>query len=167
MTRSETVHFLEKIKTYYQNFLIEDYVVNEWHDRLKNFNIEDVYRKLDEHLQGNYKDEIPKLHFITKYLNRDKDKIEPSNVLVRCKDCGQAIGLKYYDEHLLRHNSINYVKANEKRINKTFSTEKLYSLNKQNFNEFYEKFLQEIYVVSDNLEEKERIEKIIFVGGIK
>lgn len=166
MTRSETVHFLEKIKTYYQNFVIEDYVVNEWHDRLKSFDIEDVYKKLDEHLRGSYKDEIPKLHFITKYLNRDKDKLEPSNVLVRCNECGQAIGWKYYDEHLARHNSINYIKLNEKRINKTLSAEKLCNLNKQNFDEIYMKFLQEIYVISTDLEEKERIEKIIFVGGI-
>ena len=35
MNKIETFHFMEKIKAYYQNFIIEDYVVNEWADKLK------------------------------------------------------------------------------------------------------------------------------------
>ena len=51
MTKVEVIHFMEKIKAYYSNFSMKDYVVNEWYDKLKQYDVDDVYQKLDEHLE--------------------------------------------------------------------------------------------------------------------
>lgn len=162
MTKSETIHFLQKIKAYYQNFIIEDYVVNEWADRLKPYSVDDVYRKFDEHLKGEKKNEIPKIHFITKFLKTPEQKVSSEKINIRCSVCGDIVELAEHDKHLARHNSIIYIKQNENRIGKTFNESKLFEASDTEFDRFYQKFLQELYVISKNQEEKDRLEQIIF-----
>lgn len=163
MTKTEVLHFMKKIKSYYQNFAIEDYILDEWYDRLKPYNIEDVYKKLDEHLTGKYQNDIPKLHFITRYLKTPKEKYQEQNIIVRCSVCNELVELQRHDRHLARHNSIFYIKKNEHRIGKTFDETKMQDLTEVEFDRLYKKFLEELYVVSTNEPEKERIEKVIFV----
>lgn len=162
MTRSETIHFLQKIKSYYQNFIIEDYVVNEWADRLKPYSADDVYRKFDEHLNGERKNEIPKIHFITRFLKTPEQKKASGKINIRCSVCGSIVDLSEHGKHLARHNSIAYIKQNEKRIGKVLNEDKLFEANDAEFDRLYQKFLEEIYVISKSQSEKERIEKIIF-----
>lgn len=162
MTKSEVLHFMKKIKSYYQNFAIEDYILDEWYDRLKPYSIEDVYKKLDEHLNGNYQNEIPKLHFITKFLKTPAEKSE-EKIVIRCAFCGKSIELEKHERHLTRHNSITYIKRNERRIGKVFDETKMYELTEVEFDRLYKKILEALYVVSKDEKEKEILEKIIFV----
>lgn len=162
MTKSEVTHFMEKIKAYYQNFSLEGYVVNEWYDKLKKYDINDVYKKLDEHLSGEYRNEIPKLHFITKYLQTPTEKIKSEIIKVRCFKCNEIILLDEYEKHISRHNSIEYIKKNEKRIKRTFDEDKLFNLTQVEFERLYDKFIEELVENTNDSDEKKRLKNIIF-----
>ena len=89
MTKKEVEKFLLKIKSYYQNFSIENYIVDEWYLSLKKYDAIDVYRKLDLHLNGEYADRLPQLHFITKYLKTSADKQKVEKRFCNCRVCGK------------------------------------------------------------------------------
>lgn len=165
MTKTETIHFMQKIKSYYQNFSIEDYVVDEWADRLKGFDIEEAYKKLDMHLNGEYKSDPPKLHYITNALKKTKTVLKAENIKTRCSICNQVMEYPKLDLHMARHNSINYIKSREHYLKQTYNEEKMLEAYQAHFDRFYKKFLEELYCVIENGEEKDRIERIIFTRG--
>lgn len=164
MTKSEVIHFMEKIKAYYQTFAMEQYVVNEWYDKLKSYDINDVYKKLDEHLSGEYKNEIPKLHYITKYLKTPTEKKNSGIYNVRCIECGKTMRIEEYDSHIARHNSIRYIKANENKIGKTFNVDELFMLSQNSFDKLYDLFIEKLYDVLPENEEKLRLRNIILIS---
>lgn len=90
MNKKEVEQFLLKIKSHYQNFSIEDYIVEEWQQALKNFDTIDVYNKLDKHLNGEYAANLPQIHFITKFLKTKKEKLKPLKATIQCKYCGKS-----------------------------------------------------------------------------
>jgi len=98
MTKAETLKLLNKIKAYYSNFSLEDYVKEEWIERLKPYEQEDVLDKFEEHLQGDKAKEPPKLHFITKYLlTTEQKKRYTGDFIINCNLCGKEMPLKEYD----------------------------------------------------------------------
>lgn len=105
MNKKEVEQFLLKIKSHYQNFSIEDYIVEEWQKALKNFDSIDVYNKLDKHLKGEYANSLPQIHFITKFLKTKKEKQVVKKGIIECRYCG-----KKYDSE----NDIEWDKCEEK-----------------------------------------------------
>lgn len=101
MTKVEVLKLLNKIKVYYPSFSLEDYVKEEWINKLKPYDNEDVLEKLDEHLQGDKSKELPKLHFITKFLKTPEEKKRyTGNFIINCNLCGKEMTLSEYDnEH--------------------------------------------------------------------
>lgn len=101
MKKSETISFIKKIKAYYPIFKLEEEAIDEWANRLKPYSNDDVLRKFEEHLKGEYALEPPKLHFITKFLRTEEEKERASHdYLIRCNLCGQEMYLSTYDnEH--------------------------------------------------------------------
>ena len=99
MTTLEVQEFIKKIKVYYSYFSIDsEEALDEWNSKLKPYDKEDVFRKLEEHLEGDKADEIPKLHFITKYLRTTEEKERASNeYIIRCNLCGKEMYLSDYD----------------------------------------------------------------------
>lgn len=162
MTKQEVIHFMEKIKAHYQSFSMESYVINEWYDKLKHYEINDVYKKLDDHLKGEYQNEIPKLHYITKYLQTPTEKKDSEIIKVRCERCGKTILLQEHDLHLARHNSVDYIKKNESNINRSFDKEKLLNATQVEFDRLYDKFIEELYEYTRDLDEKKRLKNIIY-----
>ena len=62
MTIRETNEFMERIKSHYQEFVIDDFKIKEWYKELSNYDADDINNKLDEHLRSEvYGDQIPKL----------------------------------------------------------------------------------------------------------
>lgn len=161
MTKTEVIHFLEKIKAYYQHFVIEDYVVNEWADKLKKYDINDVYRKFDEHLQGEYKNDVPKLHFITRYLKTPQEKTNSKVYKVKCDLCGKSMNYEQLKLHISRHNSVSYIKSREKYIGRIFNEEKLFEMNQEDFDNLYNKFIEQLYDAMPDKKEKHRLKNII------
>ena len=96
----EVKKFIEKIKIYYPYFSIDsEEAMNEWNKKLKPYDVADVERKFEEHLAGERANEIPKLHFITKYLRTIEEKERASNdYLIRCNLCGREMYLEDYDK---------------------------------------------------------------------
>ena len=99
MTKAEVNSFIKKIKAYYPYFSIDnEEMLDEWATRLKPYDKEDVYRKLEEHLNGERADDIPKLHFITRYLMTIEEKERyKEDYLIRCNLCGRVMYLTEYD----------------------------------------------------------------------
>ena len=66
MDKKETKKFMERIKSHYQEFIIDEFKFSEWHGKLKYYDAEDVNAKLDEHLSSEvYGEQIPKVYFLT------------------------------------------------------------------------------------------------------
>lgn len=162
MNKLETLHFMKKIKAYYQNFSIEEYIVDEWADKLKKYNIDDVYRKLDQHLQGEYRNEIPKLHFITKYLKSDEEKKSINDIYFKCGKCKKVIPFVNHDSHIARHNSINYIQSRCHLLNCKCDCEKLLTMEQSDFDNYYDNFIEQLVDVIDDSSEKQRLKNIIF-----
>ena len=66
-----------------------------------------------------------------------------------------------YDNHISRHNSINYMKSKEKYINRIVNEEKLYEMSQDEFNKFYNIFLKELSLKTPDIIEQDRIKKIL------
>lgn len=143
MQKLEVINFMKKIKAYYQTFSMEDFVIKEWQDRLKPYDIEDVYVKLDQHLKGDQKDQIPKLHYITKFLKtpEEKKRAKCNDYLIRCNLCGQEMRLSEYDnKHFDKCNSINYLLRIMKNKGIKVEYEDLEQLDDIKFQKVYEKY---------------------------
>lgn len=98
MDKVEFKKVIKKIKAYYTIFSLDEDSMNEWYNRLKNYDYEDVINKFEEHLNSEYALEPPKLHFITKYLKttEQKEKAE-TDFLIRCDLCGKEMYLSEYE----------------------------------------------------------------------
>lgn len=159
MTRPEVTKFLEKIKAHYQSFFIEaDYVVDEWLSSLKDYDKEDVYRKFEEHLKGDFNSQIPKMHFLTRYLTKSSDKGKENNYRVICSYCKKVLPLSEYQKHMERHNSIEYMKLHSKMFT-ILNEEKLLKMPEVLFKEKYDEFIEKLCEVLMNKEEKTQSEK--------
>lgn len=98
MVKQETAKFLKKIKAHYQNFIIEDYVIDEWHSKLKPYEYRDVLEKFEEHLKGEYADRPPMLHYITKFLRTKEEKEKAQeDYKIRCNLCNEEMYLSDYE----------------------------------------------------------------------
>lgn len=162
MTKTETIQFMQKIKSYYQEFIIEEYVINEWYEKLKPFDLEDVTERLEKHLNGEYQKKLPRLNYFINGLKTPEEKAKTNIIRIRCSYCNKVISLDELDSHTARHNSIAYIKSREKFLNKSFNEEKLLNATEKEFNKFYYKFIVELYcVLPDKLEEKNRLEIIL------
>ena len=162
MIKAELKSFMEKIKANYQEFSIEGYVVNEWYNKLKDFDIEDVERKLEQHLNGEYRRTIPRLNFIAGGLKTQAQKEAAQIIRVKCQHCGIVLDLKELDRHLARHNSVFYVKSKENYLQQNYDADRLMEVTEVVFERFYKHFLEELYCVIEEGDEKDRIEKLIF-----
>lgn len=158
MTKQEVVTFLERIKANYQSFLQTPYVLEEWYDRLKDYDKEDVYKKFEEHLNGELNSQIPKAHFITRYLIKSSDKGKENNYRVICGNCKKVLSLKDYEAHIERHNSIEYMKLHSKMF-KTFNEEKLLKMPENDFKKIYDQWIEKLCEVLMSKEEKTQSEK--------
>lgn len=145
MQKAEVITFMKKIKAYYQTFSMEDYIVAEWQDRLKPYDLEDVYAKLDQHLNGELKDQIPKLHYITKYLKTSAEKKMPSiDYLVDCNLCQRTMRLSEYNNHYDKCLSIKCLLTRLKKQGQEVAYEELedlYDSKRNTYDRVYEKYM--------------------------
>lgn len=100
MTKQETIGFIKKIKAYYPIFKLEEEGIDEWANKLKPYELEDVVEKFEEHLKGEKAEEPPKLHYITRFLKtaEEKEKYKGEHIIY-CNLCGKEMYYSQYDEH--------------------------------------------------------------------
>lgn len=157
MTKQEVVTFLERIKANYQSFLQTPYVLEEWYDRLKDYDKEDVYKKFEEHLNGELSSQIPKAHFITRYLTKSSDKGKEKNYRVICSNCKKVLLLSEYQKHMERHNSIEYMKIHSDMFS-VFNEEKLLKKSEEDFEKIYDQWVEKLYNYLEKKEDKSQSE---------
>lgn len=162
MTIEETFDFMTKIKAHYQEFSTEDYVVKEWYKKLEPYDLEDVEKKFEQHLNGEYRKSIPRLFSIADGLKTPVQKQNAEEIRLRCPECNVLLKMEQYDNHIARHNSIHYIKSKEHYLGQRYNEEQLMNAYQVQFDRFYNKFLEDLYCKIEDGEEKERLEKIIF-----
>lgn len=162
MTREDTKNFLRRIKQHYQEFSVDDYKVSEWYNELKDYSVEDINNKFEEHLRNEqYGNSIPKIWFLTKYLTKevDKGKNNANEIHINCMICGKELILSEYEEHYHKCSSIDYIIRQYKKFKgQEISRKDLEELSDNKFEEVYEKIINMTYE-NGTTQEKKYIEK--------
>lgn len=144
---------LNRIKVNYPTFVNDDYTRSEWYNELKDYSLNDVMEKLEQHFRSEmYGNSIPKVYFLTKYLTKEKDKLKENKFVISCSICGKHITSDDMEEHYNRCLSIDYLMRNsEKYFNKKLNREKLEQADDETFNKYYWNFCQKLLpLVNDN-----------------
>lgn len=161
MTKEETIKVLHKIKAHYQEFALEDYVINEWHEKLEKYEYQDVLERFNKHLNSEFRNRYPRLNYIVAGLKTPEEKAKQEAINIRCSVCNEIIPYLKYDKHIARHNSIAYIKSREHYLNKTYNEEKMMNASEEEFNKFYDKVIERLYCTMEDSEEKMRLERIM------
>ena len=163
MERKDVQVLMKRIKNNYNEFIIDDYSISEWYKELKDYSLEDVMKKLEQHFRSEqYGNQPPKVYFLTKFLTKEKDKIKSktSGIMVRCQICNDIIPYDEYDSHYGRCLSIEYLeKNNMKYFGKWIDKEKYKKMSEQEFQTKYNKFCEFILEKTENEEERENLMK--------
>lgn len=152
---------LSRIKSNYPNFVNDDFTRSEWYKELKDYSLEDVMKKLEEHFRSEtYGNQIPKVYFLTKYLVKEKDKDDRLIKQLRgfCPICHQSVLMVEYENHYRRCGSIDYIIKQVKRFKGIeYTYDDIASLSDEKFEKVYEKVLNLTYELGTQ-DEKQSIE---------
>ena len=162
MTIQETNKLMERIKQHYQEFIIDDYKIEEWFKELSKYDSEDVNKKLDQHLRSEqYGQHIPKLFFLTKNLITTEEKEKHSEHIVFCQICRRRMRFEEYGTHIERCLSVDYLEKQFKKYNlQNFNKEALLKMTQVEFDRLYDKVLKYVQDKTKDETEKKRIEVI-------
>lgn len=165
MKLNETRYFMERMKVYYPSLVIDDFTTQEWHSQLKDYSSQDINEKFNEHLKSEeYNKYIPKISFLTAYLVKEKEKLEPklSKTKVMCEICNKTIDFNDYQNHFDRCSSVNYIFTNGKKyLHRNFDKQKMMIMDNDSFDNLYIKFCEELLkVIPDGLH-KHTLENVI------
>lgn len=155
---------LTRIKVNYPNFVNDDYTRSEWYKELKDYSLDDVMEKLEQHFRSEqYGNQIPKVYFLTKYLTKEKEKDKKKEIYIKCQLCDRTINLDDYDKHYDRCSSIDYLdnqyfKYFNKRLEEN-QKQQLYLVSSDIFNEKYDKMLKYILSHTNDKDEINYISK--------
>lgn len=167
MEKKETITFMQRVRSYYPEFTMDDFKINEWYNQLKDYDASDVNERLDKHLKSEtYGDYPPKLNFILAGIIKTKDKDTVRRYTIICENCGKELDYFNYEEHIRRCNAIDYViREMKKYLNKTVMREQLECMNNKNFWDKYDAMLQ---IIKDKLPANSGKRKLIqaYLGEI-
>lgn len=155
---------LKRIEINYPKFVNDSYTQSEWYRELKDYDLDDVMGKLENHFRSEqYGNQPPKVYFLTKYLTKTKDKNEDEDYDTFCVVCGKRINHKLFDEHFDRCLSVQYVLRQYRRFNIPNPPTKkvLYQMDQHEFDERYKRLLMYVQKFSTNEDEKWVIDKIL------
>lgn len=155
---------LNRIKVNYPTFVNDDFTRSEWYNELKDYSLNDVMEKLEQHFRSEqYGNSIPKVYFLTKYLTKEKDKLKTNICYISCSKCGERISNQEMEGHYERCNSVEFLIDNSKKyLNKNLNREKLMEADDKVFKEYYYKTCQEIMpLIDDNHMKKKCFENIL------
>ena len=154
MTAKEVRTFMERVKSHYQEFIIDDFKISEWYGKLKDYDAEDVNKKFDEHLRSEvYGEYIPKIMFLTKYLTPTKEKGKVKHYTIYCPKCGYEIPDEEFEHHTKRcYEASTIVRDFKRYFNQSLQKKKLMALDDEEFEEIYQKYLDRM-LDSDKVED--------------
>lgn len=143
MTKAETINFMERIKSHYQEFIVDDFKIKEWHSKLKDYDLEDVNKKLDEHLNSEvYGDNIPKLYYLTKFLKTTEEKKIVRHYTLVCPQCRKELREIDFEPHYRRCGAaLTIVKDFRKYLGRELSKSKIMELSDEKFEKLYMEYV--------------------------
>ena len=152
---------LKRIQSYYPSFMIDDFKTKEWYNELKKFDLDDVNRKLEEHMRStDYGAYEPKLFYLTKYLKTREEKESNIDYYASCTICGKYFKLSEYDKHFDRCSAINFInKQSMSMKGEEIDKDKYFNMSDQDFNEFYDRLLTVVYKNTEDEMQKNAIKK--------
>ena len=155
MEIKETIKTMERIKQHYQDFIIDDYKIDEWHSELCKYDFKEVNEKIDQHMRNEqYGQYIPKIYFLTRNLKTLEQKAEKRQYVVICPHCKAKVDYEMYDSHIGRCNSIEYLQQQCERFNlKPIDKDTFRKMPQSQFDEYYDKVL--MFVERKTTDEKE------------
>lgn len=164
MIRNEVTELMKRVKSNYPSFIIDDFKINEWLDELKDYDNEDVHKKLEEHMRNEeYNAGPPKVYFLTRYLIKIKDKKTLDDYKVVCPFCRERISYNNNGEHIDRCRSIDYIDTQCKKYhNKRIDKEAFKRMTQDQFDIKYNRVLKDVYDNTTNETEKKVISKILY-----
>ena len=166
MERKQVVDLLKRIKYNYNEFIVDDYTITEWYKELKDYELEDVMDKLDQHFRSEqYGKQPPKVYFLTKYLTKERDKAKEDNSKVLCEICNEVIPFKEYDRHYSRCLSVEYLDKNYFILNNNHLDKK--TLRKLSQEEFDKKYYAFLKIIASNCLDNDEIKRINTILEIK
>ena len=163
MEKKQVIKFMQRIKSHYQEFIIDDFKVEEWYKELKDYNEEDVNKKLENHLNSEqYGEQIPKIYFLTKYLIKEQDKDKQLTGSKQCHICHKFINIDDFEKHFDRCSSVDYLnRRNIDYFNKPIDKEKYMTMQQKEFDEKYNKMCYYIFERTQNPKEKYCLEQYL------
>lgn len=146
MNKKETMEFLKRIKSHYQEFVIDDFKAKEWHSELEKYDAADVNIKFEEHLKSEiYGEQIPKLFFLTKYLIPTSEKGKVIHNIVSCPSCNKLMldrDLESHSQRCLESNSI--VRDMKKYFGIEVDKNQLMQMHDDDFEKAYQRYLNKM-----------------------
>ena len=164
MTIQETKEFMERIKSYYQTFIVDTFTTSNWYQQLKEYSAKDINERLNTHLRSElYGDYVPKISFLLKGLRKENDPgIDKSKIFVRCNKCHHLYSLSDKQNHDNLCCDIDFFNfLSEKYTGKSIDKEKCFET--PNFYENFKKALAFAISKESDSEEKERLNEILKV----
>lgn len=164
MEKKDVETLLKRIKYNYNEFRIDDYTMVEWYKELKDYALEDVMDKLEQHFRSEqYGNSVPKVYFLTKYLVKEKEKNAIKQFNVRCQYCNELVALENYDKHSSKCRSIKYIQKQAiKYAGREIDEEELRMLDDDSFEQYYNKVLGIVERQTKEPTEKRIIRKILY-----
>lgn len=168
MTKEQTKNLFRRIKSHYQEFAVDDFKVEEWYKELKEYDYEDITKRIELHLNSEeYGQVVPKLWFLKKGILTIAEKKE-SKVFknpVICQICGRPVSLRGYDIHYAKCSAIDYMQRQIKKIyDKDTPRELLEKMTDEEFNVKYNTLLSIVQNRTNNPFQKKVIMEIFHPG---
>ena len=152
MNINDVKELLEKVDIHYgTNYSRVDLHIKEWHKELKKYDKEDVFRKLEEHLRGNFSNTPPKLYFLIKDLKKPEDQIKLEKLLEKCNICGEYIKLTDFDKHYDRCLQISFIERNVKKyFNQQIIKSDYYAMSDEDLTKRFDKISKVVLEKDEN-----------------
>ena len=162
MIKKELINFMSRIKAHYQNFVIDDFKIDEWYEQLKDYDVADLNTKLDSYIRSEYSDIPPKVNYLLSGLIKSSNKGIIPNYIIECPMCHYDVSLKRFDEHYKRCSAINYLCNQSKKIyGASLNKSALYLMDKNKFEKLYSNFLNKT-IDRHKLQETKVIMRILY-----
>lgn len=160
MEKKDTINFMQRVRSYYPEFTIDDFKINEWHSQLKDYDTQDVNNRLDKHLKSEtYGDYPPKLNYIIMGLTKAKEKGIVKEYYVACNNCGEGVNYSQYDEHYRKCSAVDYVIREMKNyLGKEVTREQLLKIDD---NVFWNKYDALLELIKNKLQDNDDKKKLI------
>jgi len=141
MNKEQVTKLLLKIKANYQMFSIEDYVIEEWCNRLSKYNYEDITKKLEDYIE--YHKEPPLINDLTEGLLKIGDEFKLDGY-VFCSRCGRKYNSieeadECYERDIMLNQINKYCNMFDIDKKKYFKDESIKELSKN-----YDRFLLDV-----------------------